>query len=134
MHFVILIKIVMCVMIMYEIRMFFFNFAVLYFDILKLLLFKALHIVLALLFIFQVTYTLFLLFMLICTRFLLFMVYFDKLMIMTKRKIQLPFKVREIFPEIVANQVNNRVRMHEFVYMICRSRGKYFKYFKLKIH
>ena len=29
------------------------------------------------------------------------------------------------FPEGVANQVNKRVRMHEFVFKICKSRGKY---------
>ena len=31
-------------------------------------------------------------------------------------------KIQEIFPEGVANQVNKRVRMHEFVYKICKSR------------
>ena len=42
--------------------------------------------------------------------------------------------IREIFPKRVANQVNKQVRMHKFVYTICKSLGKYFPYFKLKIH
>ena len=35
-------------------------------------------------------------------------------------------KYRQIFSERVANQVNKRVHMHEFVFKICESRGKYF--------
>ena len=31
--------------------------------------------------------------------------------------------IQEIFPERIANQVNRRVRMHEFVYKICKTRG-----------
>ena len=45
------------------------------------------------------------------------------------RLIHLWFKIQEIFPEGAAHQVNKRVRMHEFVYKICKSRGKYFLYF-----
>ena len=41
-------------------------------------------------------------------------------------------KIREIFPDRVSDQVNKGVRMHEH-YMNCKSRGKYFPYFKLKI-
>ena len=43
--------------------------------------------------------------------------------------IHLWLKIQEIFPEGVANHVNKRVHMHEFVYKICKSRGKYFLYF-----
>ena len=50
------------------------------------------------------------------------------------RLIHLKFKIQEIFPERVANQVNIQVQMHKYDYMICKSRGKYFSYFKLKIH
>ena len=65
-------------------------------------------------------------------------------------------KIQEIFPEGVANHVNKRVHMHEFVYKICKSQeianlvnklvhahsfvylicnslGKYFLYFKPKV-
>ena len=35
-------------------------------------------------------------------------------------------KIKEIYPERVANQVNKGVSMHEFVYKIGKSRGKYF--------
>ena len=48
------------------------------------------------------------------------------------RLIHLWFKIQEIFPEGVAYQVNKRVRIHEFVYKICKSRGKYFLYFLTK--
>ena len=42
-------------------------------------------------------------------------------------------KIQEIFPKRVANLVNKRVSMHKFVYKICKSRGKYFLYFKQKV-
>ena len=42
-------------------------------------------------------------------------------------------KIQEIFPERVAIQVHKRVRMHEFVYKISKSRGKYFLYFSQKV-
>ena len=47
----------------------------------------------------------------------------------TKNIIYLWFKIQEIFPEGVANQVNKGVCMHEVVYKICKFRGKYFLYF-----
>ena len=33
----------------------------------------------------------------------------------------------------IDSHVNKRVRMHEFVYKICKSRGKYFLYFQQKV-
>ena len=38
-------------------------------------------------------------------------------------------KIPEIFPERVANLVNKLVHAHSFVYLICNSLGKYFRYF-----
>ena len=44
--------------------------------------------------------------------------------------IYLLLKIQEIFPSGLANLVNKLVHAHSFVYLICKSLGKYFLYFK----
>ena len=50
-----------------------------------------------------------------------------------KRLIHLRLKIQEIFPKRIANLVNKRVRMYEFVCKICKTLGKYFLYFLQKV-
>ena len=54
---------------------------------------------------------------------------FDRYYCINRDFIHLWLEIQEIFPEGVANHVNKLMRMHEFVYKICKSRGKYFLYF-----
>ena len=46
----------------------------------------------------------------------------------------LEFKIQEIFTERVKNPINKRLQWHDFVYKICKSKGEYILYFKLKLY
>ena len=43
------------------------------------------------------------------------------------------FKIQEIISERFANSIHKQVHT-TFVYKICKSRGKYFLYFKLNVY
>ena len=46
--------------------------------------------------------------------------------------IYLVLKIRKLFPPGLVNIVNKLVHAHSFVYIICKSLGKYFLYFQPK--
>ena len=45
----------------------------------------------------------------------------------------LKFEILELFPSRLASHINKLVHSHRFIYFICKSRGKQFPYFKLKV-